>query len=146
MFNWLTAFTLLIVECLTGYLETVTSYLVRDIGSSPAASSSAPTAKVKSPDFLKALTRPITDNIIKLDKAVLKGWAQNDPAYHNASTILKTGCQQSEGADGPSCKYLFAYLGSEGYNIGETYIGIILLGEHFSPTCEKLFNSCSSHP
>merc|ERR1711963_1210325 len=118
MFNWLTAFTLLIFECLTGYLYTVTSKLVENIVEAKAS-----TENVKSPDFLKALTRPVTDNLIKLDKKVLKGWAQNDPEYHNASTILKTGC----GQEGPSCKYVFAYFGPEGFNIGETYIGIILL-------------------
>jgi len=118
MFNWLTAFTLLIFECLTGYLYTVTSKLVENIGEAKAS-----TENVKSPDFLKALTRPVTDNLIKLDKKVLKGWAQNDPEYHNASTILKTGC----GDHGEPCKYLFAFIGPEGYNIGETYIGLILL-------------------
>jgi len=122
MFNWLTAFTLLIVECLTGYLETVTSKLVENVGYHPAAKEN-----VKSPDFLKALTRPVTDNLIKLDKAVLKGWAQNDPKYDNASTILKTGCGSVEEGQGPSCHFLFAYLGPEGWNIGETYIGVLLL-------------------
>ena len=127
MFNWLTAFTLLIVECLTGYLETVTSYFVKDLDQSSSSSSSVetPVKSSKSPDFLKALTRPVTDNLIKLDKKVLKGWAQNDPVYHNASTILKTDCGHVE--QGPSCKYLFAYLGQEGWNIGETYIGLLLL-------------------
>merc|ERR1719436_1855055 len=32
MFNWLTAFTLLVVECSTGYLETLTDLLVRNVG------------------------------------------------------------------------------------------------------------------
>lgn len=118
MFNWLTAFTLLIVECITGYLETVTGIMVKNIGSHNVTSAE----NVKSPDFLKALTRPVTSNLIKLDKKVLKGWAQNDPTYHNATTLLKSGCD-----DDGSCSYLFAYLGQEGYNIGETYIGLMLL-------------------
>merc|ERR1712042_276165 len=33
MFNWMTAFTLLVVECITGYLETVTGLMVKNIGS-----------------------------------------------------------------------------------------------------------------
>ena len=57
MFNWLTAFTLLIVECLTGYLYTVTSRLVENIGDTRASEN------VKYQDFLKALTRPVTDNL-----------------------------------------------------------------------------------
>merc|ERR1712042_167224 len=81
---------------------------------------------MKSPDFLKALTKPVTKILIQLDKKVLKGWAQNAPEYENATTILKTGCHEHiEGS--PSCKYLFAHLGPEGVNIGETYIGLILL-------------------
>merc|ERR1719342_1972090 len=109
---------LLIVECITGYLETVTGIMVKNIGSHNVTSAE----NVKSPDFLKALTRPVTSNLIKLDKKVLKGWAQNDPTYHNATTLLKSGCD-----DDGSCSYLFAYLGQEGYNIGETYIGLMLL-------------------
>merc|ERR1711976_174485 len=54
MFNWLTAATLLIVECITGYLETVTGIMVKNIGSHNVTSAE----NVKSPDFLKALTRP----------------------------------------------------------------------------------------
>ena len=57
MINWLTAFTLLIVECLTGYLYTVTSRLVENIGDTRASEN------VKYQDFLKALTRPVTDNL-----------------------------------------------------------------------------------
>ena len=134
MFNWLTAFTLLIVECLTGYLETVTSWLVAHMDT--AASNS--TEVKKSPDFLKALTRPLTENLIKLDKAVLKGWAQNDPKYDNASTILKTRCGAVEEGQGPSCHFLFAYLGPEGWNIGETYIGVLLLGISLVMLCSCL--------
>jgi len=133
MFNWLTAFTLLIVECLTGYLETVTSRLVESVGYHPAAKEN-----VKSPDFLKALTRPLTENLIKLDKAVLKGWAQNDPKYDNASTILKTRCGSVEEGQSPSCHFLFAYLGPEGWNIGETYIGVLLLGISLVMLCSCL--------
>jgi len=123
MFNWLTAFTLLVVECSTGYLETLTDLLVRNL-----LAEETPGKHFKSPDFLKALTRPLTDNLIKLDKAVLKGWAQSDPEYENTTTVLKTNCERLQaGEQGPSCHYVFAYLGAEGFNIGETYIGIILL-------------------
>ena len=70
----------------------------------------------------------MTDKLVKLDKAVLKGWAQNDPRYDNASTILMTGCgSELELDEGPSCSFLFAHLGPEGLDIGETYLGVILL-------------------
>jgi len=119
MFNWLTAFTLLTVECITGYLETVTGWMVENVGAQQNTTTS--TGHSKGPDFLKALTKPVTENVIKLDKNVLKGWAQNDPVYHNATTLLKSGCSEN------SCSYLFAYLGQEHFNIGETYIGLLLL-------------------
>jgi len=80
MFNWLSAFILLIVECLTGFLETITGKMVEHIG---IGSNNA--TDVKSPDFLKALTKPVTQIVIQLDKEVLKGWAQNSPQYENAT-------------------------------------------------------------
>merc|ERR1712110_473109 len=43
MFNWLSAFTLLILEVCTGYLETISGWLVVDIGTQHTAA--------KSPDF-----------------------------------------------------------------------------------------------
>merc|ERR1719422_1202754 len=119
MFNWLSAFILVINESLTGYLESLTGVLVANVGSRNAT-------QVKSPDFLKALTKPFTKVLVQLDKDVLKGWAQNSPEYENTSTVLKLGCHH-HAPGGPSCKYLFAHLGVEGVNIGETYIGIILL-------------------
>jgi len=127
MFNWLSAFILLITECLTGYLETLTGKLVENVGVSNVTD-------MKSPDFLKALTKPVTKILIQLDKKVLKGWAQNAPEYENATTILKTGCHEHiEGS--PSCKYLFAHLGPEGVNIGETYIGLMLLAISLCMLC-----------
>merc|ERR1719412_1489971 len=128
MFNWLTAFTLLIVECLTGYLETVTGHLVDNVGTHTSSSDGGDTVK-KSPDFLKALTKPVTGTLVKLDKSVLKGWAQNDPAYHNASTILQTDCGDS------ACHYLLAHLGPEGAGVGETYIGLLLLAISLAMLC-----------
>merc|ERR1712198_618247 len=48
--------------------------------------------------------------------------------------ILKTGCHEHiEGS--PSCKYLFAHLGPEGVNIGETYIGLMLLAISLCMLC-----------
>merc|ERR1719500_1915626 len=77
MFNWLSAFTLLILEVCTGYLETVSGWLVVDIGTQHTAA--------KSPDFLKALTKPLTKVLIQLDKDVLKGWAENKDEFRNVT-------------------------------------------------------------
>jgi len=127
MFNWLSAFILVINESLTGYLENLTGMMVANVGSTNST-------EVKNPDFLKALTKPFTKVLVQLDKDVLKGWAQNSPEYENTSTVLKIGCHQ-HAPGGPSCKYLFAHLGIEGVNIGETYIGIILLAISLCMLC-----------
>jgi len=127
MFNWLSAFILLITEVLTGYLEKLTSKLVENVGE-------VNLKDVKSPDFLKALTKPFTNVLVQLDKDVLQGWAQNSPEYENATTILKTGCRQHS-PESSSCNYLFAKLGPEGVDVGETYIGLILLAISLCMLC-----------
>jgi len=126
MFNWLSAFILLITEVCTGYLETVSGLLVADIGTDHTAA--------KSPDFLKALTKPFTKVLVQLDKEVLRGWAENKEEFKNRTTVLKPGCNDETSLHS-SCSYLFAYLGPEGVNIGETYIGIILLGISLTMLC-----------
>ena len=122
MFNWLTAALLVSVECLTRYLETVTSYFVAHIDTATASNST----QVRSPDFLKSLTKPVTRLVVRLDKDVLKGWAANLPEYENRSTVLSQGCHRDESGS-RLCSFLLAHLGQEGADIGETYIGLILL-------------------
>ena len=128
MFNWLSAFVLLIVEVTTGYLEKTTGFLADHIHGDTSLNTTATnttTEAGKSPDFLKALTKPFTQGIIQLDKDVLQGWAVNDPKYDNA-TIMKTGCTTQDGKSVP-CSYLFAYLGPDGENVGNIVIGVLLL-------------------
>jgi len=126
MFNWLSAFTLLILEVCTNYLETISGWLVADIGTHHSAA--------KSPDFLKALTKPLTKVLIQLDKDVLKGWAENKAEYRNVTSVLKLGCEDKNKMH-TSCSYLFAHLGPEGAHIGETYIGLLLLGISLTMLC-----------
>lgn len=126
MFNWLSAFTLLITEVCTGYLETMSGILVQDIGTQHTAA--------KSPDFLKALTKPLTKVLIQLDKEVLKGWAENKEEYQNVTSVLKAGCHDHTTMHS-TCPYLFAHLGPEGLDISETYIGLILLGISLTMLC-----------
>lgn len=118
MFNWLTVGTMLLIEVITGFLEFVTERTVESIGLDN---------DVKSPDFLKTLTKPFTKAIIQLDKKVLKGWAHNDPDFVNATTLLKTGCKDSEKNVLEVCPYLFAHLGPEGSDLSDVAIGVILL-------------------
>eukprot|EP00090_Calanus_glacialis_P001344 TRINITY_DN10955_c0_g1_i3.p1 TRINITY_DN10955_c0_g1~~TRINITY_DN10955_c0_g1_i3.p1 ORF type:complete len:539 (-),score=124.86 TRINITY_DN10955_c0_g1_i3:137-1753(-) len=115
MFNWLSVITLVTVEVCTGYLEKMTGAMVATLGDTKGSS--------KPPDFLKVLTKPFTKSIIQLNKKVLSGWARNDPKYENSTTVLKTGC----GDDSTVCPFLFANLGPEGANIGDSGSGIILL-------------------
>lgn len=126
MFNWLSAFILLIMEVCTGYLETVSGWLVTDIGTDHAAT--------KSPDFLKALTKPFTKVLIQLDKDVLRGWAENKEEYRNHTSVLKSGCNDHLAVHS-TCPYLFAHFGPEGLDIGETYIGLILLAISLTMLC-----------
>ena len=127
MFNWLSAFVLLILEVCTGYLETVSGWMVAGIGTQHTAS--------KSPDFLKALTKPFTKVLVQLDKEVLRGWAENKEEFKNTTTVLKSGCSAQDTSMHSKCSYLFAYLGQEGVDIGESYIGLILLGISLTMLC-----------
>jgi len=115
MFNWLSVIILVIVEVCTGYLQFITNAMVSNLGETQASS--------KPPDFLKVLTKPFTKSVIQVNKKVLEGWARNDPKYENTSTVLKTGC----GSKSPGCTFLFANLGPEGADMGDTAAGVILL-------------------
>jgi len=115
MFNWLSVIILVIVEVSTGYLNYITSAMVSSLGETQASS--------KPPDFLKVLTKPFTKSIIQVNKKVLEGWARNDPKYENETTVLKTGC----GGKASGCTFLFANLGPEGADMGDTGAGVILL-------------------
>src|SRR5260221_258120 len=64
MFNWLTVMVLLPLEAATGYLEYTTDAMMsmkewkQDIGS-------------HAPDFVRTVTRPFTDSIVKVSPSVL---------------------------------------------------------------------------
>ena len=62
MFNWLTVIIMVIVESVTGFLETITSAMVASLGDT--------SSNQKPPDFLKVLTNPLTKAIVRLDKKV----------------------------------------------------------------------------
>jgi len=129
MFNWLTAALLLAMECMTGYLETVTGWMVAHMDTTAANSTS-----IKKPDLLKSLTKPVTRLVVQLDKDVLTGWAQHLPQYDNTTTVLRPGCHRDD-TGSRICSYLLAHLGPEGVHVGETYIGIILLAISLAMLC-----------
>jgi len=132
MFNWLSAFILVIVEATTGYLQFSTKMIVDLIHGSDNSTSIA--INSKGPDFLKALTSPITKLVIQLDKNVLKGWAIHDPHYDNA-TIFKVGCTGLEEEE-IVCPYLFAYILDAGAS--KILIGVLLLGISLCMLCSCL--------
>ncbi|XP_023335519.1 sodium-dependent phosphate transport protein 2A [Eurytemora carolleeae] len=100
--------------------------MVDHIASSKGNSSSLG-GETSSPDFLKKVTGPFTKSIIQLDKHVLEAWAANDPEYANVTTILKLNCKGENETMLERCPYLFAFLGPQGSDIGDKYMGILLL-------------------
>lgn len=59
MFNWLTVFTLMPIEATTHYLEYTTDAIM-------SLKEWKQDKQATSPDFLKILTRPFTDSIIRV--------------------------------------------------------------------------------
>merc|ERR1712110_278145 len=54
--------------------------------------------------------------------------------FRNVTSVLKLGCEDKNKMHS-TCPYLFAHLGPEGANIGETYIGLFLLGISLTMLC-----------
>lgn len=78
-FNWLTVITLLTIETTTGYLYNLTwwitnsSMLQQNNQNLPGTGEAKP--QVKTVSFIEAITKPLTNKIIQIDKPVLKCWA-----------------------------------------------------------------------
>jgi len=66
---------------------------------------------------------------------VLRGWAENKEEYRNHTSVLKSGCNDPITSSHTTCPYLFAHFGPEGLDIGETYIGLILLAISLTMLC-----------
>jgi len=123
MFNWLTVIVLLVLEVICHPLELLTEEILNTYYKDDDSKDVS-----KSPDFLKALTKPFTKAIVELDKKVVKGWGLNDPKYENKTSILKTHCKNKETNETyDTCPYLFAYMGPEGSESEDVYIGLVLL-------------------
>lgn len=80
MFNLLSVGILLPIEVAFGYLETVTDAIVKPI------SHNNPNAK--EPEMLNAITKPLTEAIIQIDKHILDSIATNK-SFENASLIKR---------------------------------------------------------
>ena len=76
---------MLVVEVVTGFLYHLTEAIVSGIHFEQGE---------KPPDMLKALTKPLTNVVVQIDKKVLKGWSIGNPKYENVTTLLKAKCKQ----------------------------------------------------
>lgn len=83
MFNLLTVLVLLPIELSTRYLESISLLLVQPLSSK--------STNAKEPELLNAITKPLTDSIIQIDKSVLDKIAVNQTADN--STLIKQFCK-----------------------------------------------------
>jgi sodium-dependent phosphate cotransporter len=97
-FNWLAVIVLLTIEVLTGYLFYVTEFITQSINIT--SSSSAGGGKL---NLLKSITKPLTKQVVQIDKHVLECWSlnncQNDPRielYENKTRLLKIFCKSAD--------------------------------------------------
>ncbi|KAM3864759.1 sodium-dependent phosphate transport protein 2B-like [Diretmus argenteus] len=78
-FNWLSVLVLLPLEVATGYLYVVTKLFIDSFNIQSG----------EAPKLLHAITDPLTDSIIQLDKSVISGIATGDPEARNKSLVKK---------------------------------------------------------
>lgn len=83
MFNWLSVVVLLPLEVSVHYLEWLTGILVDSMDLSTHG---------KSPDMLKAITKPLTELIVQVDRDVIKKAAQSNSS-DAVGDVLKRWCQ-----------------------------------------------------
>ncbi|KAK3860223.1 hypothetical protein Pcinc_033714 [Petrolisthes cinctipes] len=81
MFNWLCVLVLLPLEVATGYLYHLTNFILSSDLNLGHESFNL--------QLLSAVTKPLTEMIVKLDKSVLMGWSLGDPSYENSTLLLR---------------------------------------------------------
>ena len=144
MFNWLSVVCLLILEVTTGALERLTKLIVDSIygddkttlGSEflkTLESKNDSSSSMNSPDILKAITKPFTNTIVRLDKKILIGWSVHDPKYDNVTSIVKK-CTSEEG-EVETCNFLLSLMGEDGLGLNDTWLGLLLLGFSLTLLC-----------
>ena len=84
MFNLLSVAVLLPIEIAFQFLERISLFLVSPISHN--------NPHVKEPEMLNALTKPLTEAIIQIDKSVLDSIASNKPGFENA-TLIRRVCK-----------------------------------------------------
>ncbi|XP_053408236.1 sodium-dependent phosphate transport protein 2B-like [Mercenaria mercenaria] len=81
MFNWLTVIVLLPLEWATGYLCRFTGLIV--------SACKLESSEASKQELLKALTKPFTSLVVKVDKKVITKIAEGHDEYRNKSLIKK---------------------------------------------------------
>lgn len=131
MFNVLTVAVLLPVEIAFQYLERVSGYLIEPI------SSNNPNAK--EPEMLNAITKPLTEAIIQIDKNILDTIASSNVSIE-AGSLVKRICKKKFNDDDMdevlTNSTLFSEKGMDDYKCNSVFasvfwpdwvIGVILL-------------------
>jgi len=88
MFNLLSVLILLPIEIAFQLLEKASHFLVGPLYNS--------NPNVKEPEMLNAITKPLTEAIIQIDKSVLDSIASNKAGFENASLIRRVCKKQNE--------------------------------------------------
>jgi len=138
MFNWLSVIVLMILEVSTGILENVTGQIVdaMPLSDGPTNFTHAESEAKNGGghgDLLKALTKPLTDKIVQLDKKILLGWSFNLPEYENVTSLLKSNCTGSEEPE--PCDFLLSIMGQHGWGLSDTWLGLFLLALSLGLLC-----------
>ncbi|CAL1540246.1 unnamed protein product, partial [Lymnaea stagnalis] len=84
MFNWLTVIILLPLEIAVGYLQWLSGLLVDSMGLEAGN-------QQKAPDMLKAITEPVIDAIVQINKNAISDSAANSNA--SSGDVLKRWCK-----------------------------------------------------
>jgi len=117
MFNFLSVIVLLPTEAATGYLYRISEFLIQQ---TPGLESGE-----KPPDMLKALTKPVTSYVMKLDKNYIKNVAQAQTAA------------ERQALDGERMLVHFFDAGPE--DMSDMAAGIIILIAALAILCVSLF-------
>lgn len=85
VFNWLTVLILLPVEVCTHYLEYITTFMV---------TKNVHQDKTANPQFLNKLTKPFTNMVIQVDKALLERIASGNSSGTENLQLIKRCCDE----------------------------------------------------
>ncbi len=126
MFNWLAVIVLLPLEAKTGLMEWASGGLAdMAITNNNETSGAANVSSLSLPNPVKAVTGPLVDRIVRIDKKVAEGWTEGLPEYDNVTTMLAKVGGGNGTAGGPA--YLLHYLGADGgVGLPDAAVGTIL--------------------